>query len=144
MNGLMLCRSGWWLTCCWGEELLMLRWYRVWETARALWPRKAAAVFIRGPLVQFRVEGRWGLMQRPGQQQQQDLNSMYAVCVCTYIPELGALLFEIAQSLFALERTLILGAMALSKNKSKERRANWQNANSEQFAHEQYKDKRAQ
>ena len=35
--------------------------------------------------------------------------------------ELGASLFEIAQSLFALERTLILGAMALNKNKSEER-----------------------
>ena len=35
--------------------------------------------------------------------------------------ELGTSLFEIAQSLFALERTLILGAMALSKNKSDER-----------------------
>ena len=52
--------------------------------------------------------------------------------------------FEIAQSLFALERTLILGAMALSKNKSEEQRANWQNANSERFAIERYKDKRAQ
>ena len=37
------------------------------------------------------------------------------------LPELGASLFEIAQSLFALVRTLILGAMALSKNKRKER-----------------------
>ena len=35
--------------------------------------------------------------------------------------ELGASLFEIAQSLFALEWTLILGAMALNKNKSDER-----------------------
>ena len=31
--------------------------------------------------------------------------------------ELGTSLFEIAQSLFALERTFILGAMALNKNK---------------------------
>jgi len=37
------------------------------------------------------------------------------------IAELGASLFEIAQSLFALERTLILGAMALYKKKSDER-----------------------
>ena len=37
------------------------------------------------------------------------------------IAELGASLFEIAQSLFALERTFILGAMALNKNKSGER-----------------------
>ena len=58
--------------------------------------------------------------------------------------ELGASLFEIAKSLFALEQTFILGAMALNKNKSKERRANWQNTNSEWLAHEQYKDKRAQ
>ena len=42
-------------------------------------------------------------------------------------PELGASLFKIAQSLFALERTGILGVMALNKKKSKERRANWQN-----------------
>ena len=35
--------------------------------------------------------------------------------------ELGASLFEIAQSLFALERTFSLGAMALSKKKSEER-----------------------
>ena len=35
--------------------------------------------------------------------------------------ELGTLLLEIAQSLFALERTLILGAMALNKKKSEER-----------------------
>ena len=34
-----------------------------------------------------------------------------------YNSELGASLFEIAQSLFALEQTLILGAKALSKNK---------------------------
>ena len=40
------------------------------------------------------------------------------------ITELGASLFEIAQSLFALEQTLIMRAMALNKNKSKERRAN--------------------
>ena len=58
--------------------------------------------------------------------------------------ELGTSLFEIAQSLFALERTLILEAMALNKKKSEERRANWKNPNSERFAHEQYKDKRAQ
>jgi len=38
--------------------------------------------------------------------------------------ELGTSLFEIAQSLFALKRTLILGAMALNKKKSEERRAN--------------------
>jgi len=35
--------------------------------------------------------------------------------------ELGASLFEIAQSLFALERTFILGVMALNKNKSDKR-----------------------
>ena len=34
--------------------------------------------------------------------------------------ELGASLFEIAQSLFALERAFILEAMALSKKKSEE------------------------
>ena len=34
------------------------------------------------------------------------------------VAELGTSLFEIAQSLFALERTLILGAMALHKTKS--------------------------
>ena len=33
-------------------------------------------------------------------------------------PELGISLFEIAQSLFALERTFILGAMALLETKS--------------------------
>ena len=37
------------------------------------------------------------------------------------ISELGASLFEIAQSLFALERSFILGAMALNKNKIEER-----------------------
>ena len=47
--------------------------------------------------------------------------------------ELGAPLFEIAQSLFALEQTFILGAMVLNKN-----------TNSERFAHERYKEKRAQ
>ena len=44
-----------------------------------------------------------------------------------YFPELGTSLFEIAQSFFALERTLILGAMALNTKKSEERQANWQN-----------------
>ena len=34
------------------------------------------------------------------------------------LPELGISLFEIAQSLFALERTFILGAMALLETKS--------------------------
>ena len=34
------------------------------------------------------------------------------------LPELGISLFEIAQSLFALERTFILGAMALLEAKS--------------------------
>jgi len=38
-----------------------------------------------------------------------------------WLSELGASLFEIAQSLFTLERTFILGAMALNKNKSEER-----------------------
>jgi len=40
------------------------------------------------------------------------------------LAELGTSLFEIVQSLSALERTLILGAIALNKKKSKERRAN--------------------
>ena len=35
------------------------------------------------------------------------------------LAELGTSLFEIAQSLFALERTFILGAMALLETKSK-------------------------
>ena len=39
------------------------------------------------------------------------------------ISELGTSLFEIAQSLFALERTLILGAMALLETKSEVQRA---------------------
>jgi len=39
-------------------------------------------------------------------------------------PELGASLFEIAKSLFALEQTMILGALALNEKKSEERRAN--------------------
>jgi hypothetical protein len=43
----------------------------------------------------------------------------------------------------ALEGTLILWVMALNKNKSHERRANWQNPNCERFAHERFKDKRA-
>ena len=43
------------------------------------------------------------------------------------LSELGAMLFEIAQSLFALERTWNLGAMALNEKKSEERQANWQN-----------------
>ena len=43
------------------------------------------------------------------------------------MPDLGASLFEIAQSLFALERTMILGAMALNEKKSEEQWANWQN-----------------
>jgi hypothetical protein len=34
------------------------------------------------------------------------------------LTELGTLLFEIAQLLFALEQTLILGALALLKTKS--------------------------
>ena len=38
--------------------------------------------------------------------------------------ELGTSLFEIAQSLFALERTFILGAMALNKKKSDEQTHN--------------------
>jgi len=38
--------------------------------------------------------------------------------------ELGASLFEIAQSLIALEQTCILGTMALQEKKSEERRAN--------------------
>ena len=42
--------------------------------------------------------------------------------LCT--EELGTSLFEIAQSLFALERTLILGAMALLNKKSEAQRAN--------------------
>ena len=63
-------------------------------------------------------------------------NKLGGVKCTESITELGTLLFEIAQSLFALERTFILGAMALNKNKSEERRANWQNLNSERFAHE--------
>ena len=60
------------------------------------------------------------------------------------MPELGALFFEIAQLLFALEQTFTLGAMVLNKKKSEEQQANWCNPNSEQFAHERYKDKRVQ
>ena len=45
--------------------------------------------------------------------------------LCT--SELGTLLFEIAKSLFALERTLILGVMALLNKKSEAQWANWQN-----------------
>jgi len=41
--------------------------------------------------------------------------------------ELGTSLFEIALSLFALERTLILGAMVLLETKSEALWANWQN-----------------
>ena len=37
-----------------------------------------------------------------------------------FIPELGTSFLEIAQLLFALERTLILVAMALNKKKSEE------------------------
>ena len=48
------------------------------------------------------------------------LSNLYSV---HHYAELGTLLFEIAQSLFALERTMILGAMALNKKKSEERRA---------------------
>ena len=43
---------------------------------------------------------------------------------CVAITELGASLFEIAQLLYALEQTCILGAMALSKKKNEERQAN--------------------
>ena len=43
---------------------------------------------------------------------------VYSVYVCMYTAELGISLFEIAQSLFALERTFILGAMALLEAKS--------------------------
>jgi len=52
------------------------------------------------------------------------------------IPGSRAGRFEIAQSLFALKQTCILGAMALNEKKS--------GSNFERFAHEQYKDKRAQ
>ena len=43
------------------------------------------------------------------------------------ISELGTSLFENAQSLFALERTFILGAMVLLETKSEAQWANWQN-----------------
>jgi len=52
--------------------------------------------------------------------------------------ELGISLFEIAQPLFALERTFILGAMALLETKSELTKSNF-----ERSAHERYKDKRA-
>jgi len=57
-----------------------------------------------------------------------------------YFSELGTSLFEIAQSLFALERTFILGAMALLETKRNERT---DKSNFEWSAHERYKDKRA-
>ena len=44
--------------------------------------------------------------------------------VYIYISELGTSLFEIAQSLFTLEQTLISGAKEQFKKKSEERRAN--------------------
>ena len=43
------------------------------------------------------------------------------------LSELGTSLFEIAQSLFALERTFILGAMVLLETKSEAQWAIWQN-----------------
>ncbi len=50
------------------------------------------------------------------------------------------------KSLFVLERTLLLGAMALNKKKSEERRATSKltKSNFEGFAHEQYNEKRVQ
>jgi len=60
------------------------------------------------------------------------------------LTELGTSLFEIAQSLFAFEQTMILGAMALNKKKSEELQANRPSPNSERFAHERYQEKRAQ
>ena len=44
--------------------------------------------------------------------------------VLEFLAELGASLFGIAQPLFALERTCILGAIALHKKKSEEWQAN--------------------
>ena len=44
-----------------------------------------------------------------------------------HFAELGTSLFEIAQSLFALEGTLIWGANEQFKKKREERRAKWQN-----------------
>ena len=52
------------------------------------------------------------------------------------ISELDTSLFEIAQFLFALERTLILGAMALLNKKSELTKSNF-----ERSAHEQNKEK---
>jgi len=52
------------------------------------------------------------------------LLTRHCFSLCYTLSELGTSLFEIAQSLFAFERTLILGAMALSKNKSEEQPAN--------------------
>ena len=50
----------------------------------------------------------------------------YSLCSCLtdickiFFPELGTSLFEITQSLFALEKTLILGANEQFKKKSEE------------------------
>ena len=61
------------------------------------------------------------------------------------LSELGASLLQIALSLFPLERNLISGAKERYKKKSKEGRATSELPNShfEQFALDQYKEKRA-
>ena len=54
--------------------------------------------------------------------------------------ELGASLFEIAQSLFTLEQTMILGEMALNERRGT---SELPKSNFERFAHERYMEKRA-
>ena len=64
--------------------------------------------------------------------------------VSLLLTELGTSLFEIAQERGAIERTLILGAMALLDKKSEAQWANWQNQIlSDPLKNDTYKDKRA-
>ena len=64
---------------------------------------------------------------RHGYKQSKQKKTLVHNCKYIITSELGTSLFEIAQLLFALERTFILGAMALLETKSEALWANWQN-----------------
>jgi hypothetical protein len=75
-----------------------------------------------------RSQNQGSLMSEEGKSDfKEQCSQLCLLLIFVYSPKLGVLLFEIVQSFFPLERTLMLGGMALLKTKSEAQRAHWQN-----------------
>ena len=75
-----------------------------------------------------RSQNQGSLMSEEGKSDfKEQCAQLCLLLIFVYSPKLGVSLCEIVQSFFPLERTLMLGGMALLKTKSEVQRAHWQN-----------------